>query len=82
VLNTRELINYACHFVGKECPIIALANKQDLRYDGRMDARRVEDLLHVKTYGLSAINPSERMNLTNIIKSELEKIAVRRGLKK
>ncbi|MFW9781933.1 MAG: ADP-ribosylation factor-like protein [Candidatus Heimdallarchaeota archaeon] len=82
VLNTRELINYACHFVGKECPIIALANKQDLRYDGRMDARRVEDLLHVKTYGLSAIDPSERMRLTNIIKNELEKIAVRRGLKK
>ena len=81
VLNSRELINYACHFIGKECPIIAIANKQDLQ-DGRMDAKRVEDLLHVKTYGLAAIDPAERIKLMNIIKNELEKIAIRRGLKK
>jgi hypothetical protein len=47
-----------------------------------MDAKRVEDLLHVKTYGLTAIDPMERLKLMNIIKNELEKIAVRRGLKK
>ncbi len=83
VLNSRELINYACHFVGKECPIIAIANKQDLvKTDGRMDAKRVEDILHVKTYGLTAINPSERKNLMNIIKKELDQIVIRRGLKK
>jgi len=82
VLTTRELINYACHFVGKECPIICIANKQDLvKKEGRMDARRVEDLLHVKTYGLTAINKSERLNLLNIIKKELEQISIRRGLK-
>ena len=82
VINSRELINYACHFVGKECPIIAIANKQDLvRSDGRMDAKRVEDILHVKTYGLTAINPSDRMKLIKIIKKELEQIAIRRGLK-
>ncbi|MHA1915047.1 MAG: ADP-ribosylation factor-like protein [Promethearchaeota archaeon] len=82
VLNSRELINYACHFVGKECPIICIANKQDLvKSDGRMKAKRVEDLLHVKTYGLTAINPKERMKLMNIIKKELEKISIRRGLK-
>ncbi|MFX1374856.1 MAG: ADP-ribosylation factor-like protein [Promethearchaeota archaeon] len=81
VLNSRELINYAFHFVGKECPIVAIANKQDLR-DGRMDVKRVEDLLHVKTYGLTAINPEERIRLMNIIKNELDKIAIRRGLKK
>ena len=46
-----------------------------------MNAKRVEDLLHVKTYGLTAINPSERMNLMSIIKNELEKIAIRRELK-
>ena len=81
VLNSRELINYACHFVGKECPIICIANKQDLvRTDGRMEAKRVEDLLHVKTYGLTAIDPSERLKLLNIIKKELEQIAIRRGL--
>ena len=81
VLNSRELINYAYHFIGKECPIIAIANKQDLQ-DGRMDAKRVEDLLHVKTYGLAAIDPAERIKLMNIIKNELEKIAIRRGLTK
>lgn len=82
VLTTRELINYACHFVGKECPIICIANKQDLvKKEGRMDAKRVEDLLHVKTYGLTAINKSERLNLLNIIKKELEQISIRRGLK-
>lgn len=82
VLNSRELINYACHFVGKECPIIAIANKQDLvKTDGRMEAKRVEDILHVKTYGLTAINPSERIRLMNIIKKELDQIVMRRGLK-
>jgi len=82
VLNSRELINYACHFVGKECPIIAIANKQDLvKTDGRMEAKRVEDILHVKTYGLTAINPSERIRLMNIIKKELDQIVIRRGLK-
>lgn len=82
VLNSRELINYVCHFVGKECPIIAIANKQDLvKRDGRMDYKRVEDILHVKTYGLTAINPSERKRVINIIKKELDKIAVRRRRK-
>ncbi|MFX1302129.1 MAG: ADP-ribosylation factor-like protein [Promethearchaeota archaeon] len=82
VLNSRELINYVCHFVGKECPIIAIANKQDLiKKDGRMDYKRVEDILHVKTYGLTAINPSERLRVINIIKKELDKISVRRRRK-
>ncbi len=82
VLNSRDLINYACHFVGRECPIICIANKQDLvKTDGRMDYKRVEDILHVKTYGLTAINSSERMKLMNIIKKELNKIAIRRRLK-
>jgi small GTP-binding protein len=83
VLNSRDLINYTCHFIGKECPIIAIANKQDLvKNDGRMDAKRVEDILHVKTYGLTAINPSERIKLMNIIKKELDQILVRRESKK
>ena len=82
VLKSRNLINYACHFVGKECPIIAIANKQDLvKRDGRMEARRVEDILRVKTHGLSAINPSERLRLVNIIKKELDKVIIRRRIK-
>jgi hypothetical protein len=46
-----------------------------------MLAKRVEDLLHVKTYGLTAVEPSQRIKLLNIIKKELEKISLRRGLK-
>ena len=46
-----------------------------------MDHKRVKDILHVKTYGLTAIDPSERMKLMNIIKKELNKIAIRRRLK-
>ncbi|MFX1592547.1 MAG: ADP-ribosylation factor-like protein [Promethearchaeota archaeon] len=83
VLSSRDLINYACHFVGKECPIIAIANKQDLvKIDGRMDHKRVGDILHIKTYGLTAINPSERGKLMKIIKKELDRIANRRRSKK
>lgn len=82
VLKSRNLINYACHFVGKECPIIAIANKQDLvKRDGRMEARRVEDILRVKTHGLSAIDPSERLRLVNIIRKELNKVIIRRRIK-
>jgi len=82
VLHSRELINYATHFVDKECPIIAIANKQDLqKSDGRMSPNRVEDILRVKTYGFTAINPNNRIRLMDIIRKELKQIAVRRRLK-
>lgn len=83
VLNSRELINYAAHFVDQDCPIIAIANKQDLtKNNGRMTPNRVEQILHVKTYGLTAINPSERTKLMEIIRKELKKIVVRKRSKK
>ena len=83
VLNTRELINYATHFIEKDCPIVAIANKQDLKKNnGRMTPERVEDILHVKTYGLIAINPTERIKLMDIIRKELNQIVIRRRLKK
>jgi len=82
VLNSRELITYATHFIGNECPIVAIANKQDLvKKDGRMTPDRVEDLLRVKTVGLTAINPEERMGLVETIRKELNQIAIRRRLK-
>ncbi|HDZ19462.1 hypothetical protein LCGC14_1112630 [marine sediment metagenome] len=82
VLKSRNLINYACQFVGKECPIIAIANKQDLvKKDGRMDVKRVEDILRVKTHGLIAIDPSERLKLVKIIKKELDNVLIRRRIK-
>jgi len=83
VLNTRELINYATHFIDEDCPIVAIANKQDLKKNnGRMTPERVEDILHVKTYGLTAINPNERIKLIEIIRKELNQISIRRSLKK
>jgi len=82
VLNSRELIKFATHFVDRECPIIAIANKQDLtKNNGRMSPDRVEKLLHVKTYGLTAINPSERNKLLDIIRKELNQVVLRRRSK-
>ncbi|MFW9936234.1 MAG: Rab family GTPase [Candidatus Thorarchaeota archaeon] len=81
VLRSRELINYATHFVEKDCPIIAIANKQDLlKNDGRMEPNRIEDILQIRTYGLTAINPRERARLMDIIRKELQQIAIKRRL--
>ena len=46
-----------------------------------MSPNRVEDILRVKTYGLTAINPKERFKLMDIIRKELNQIAIRRRLK-
>lgn len=82
VLNSRQLINSANRIVDKECPIIAIANKQDLcKADGRMEQNRVEDLLQIKTYGLTAVNSLERIKLMNIINNELNQVLIRRRLK-
>lgn len=82
VLNSRQLIDFSNDIVDDDCPIIAIANKQDLcKIDGRMNQNRVEDVLHVKTYGLTAINRSERVKFMNIIKKELNQVLLRRGLK-
>ena len=82
VLNSRDLIKFATHFIDRDCPVIAIANKQDLsENDGRMSPSRVEELLNIKTYGLTAINPSERNKLLDIIRKELNKVVLRRRLK-
>ncbi|MBD3197142.1 MAG: GTP-binding protein [Candidatus Lokiarchaeota archaeon] len=82
VLNSRQLIDYAKEIMGDDCPIIAVANKQDLcKTDGRMDYKRVEDLLHTKTLGLTAIDPEERRRLMKTIEIELEKVMFRRSMK-
>ncbi len=82
VLNSREIIDYAADIIEEDCPIIAIANKQDLcESDGRMDADRVSNVLRVKTIGLTAIKRSERKKLMNTIKNELNQVLVRRRLK-
>jgi len=81
ILTSRELIDYSREIVGDDCPIIAIANKQDLiEADGRMDADRVSNVLRVNTVGLTAIKRSERRRFLNYIKNELNKVLIRRRL--
>ena len=46
-----------------------------------MEQNRVEDLLQIKTYGLTAVNSLERIKLMNIINNELNQVLIRRRLK-
>ena len=78
VLTSKELIVHSNKIIGDECPIIAIANKQDL--DGHLSADRVENVLHVKTHGLTAIKSSERSKMMNIIKNELNQVVIRRRI--
>ncbi|MFO8020071.1 MAG: ADP-ribosylation factor-like protein [Promethearchaeia archaeon] len=79
VLTSRELIDFTNNIVGSECKIVAVANKQDLvKKDGRMSSSRVEDVLHVETLGLTAIDPSQRSKLMKHIKTELENVLKRK----
>jgi len=81
VLTSKELIDHSNKIIGSECPIIAIANKQDLiKTDGRLSAERVENVLQVKTHGLIAIKSSERSKMMNIIKDELDQVVIRRKL--
>ena len=83
VLTSKELIDHSIKIIGNDCPIIAIANKQDLcKADGRLNAKRVENVLHIKTHGLIAIKNSERTRMMGIIKGELDQVAIRRRLAK
>lgn len=84
VLNSKKLIELAEHAVDNDCPLIAIANKQDLCKDdvNRMSPKLIEDILHIKTYGLAAIVLSERDKLTEIINKELNHVLLRKRLKK
>ncbi|MBY8981856.1 MAG: GTP-binding protein [Candidatus Lokiarchaeota archaeon] len=83
VLNSRHLVYEAKDIMLNDCPIIAIANKQDLcKKDGRMDFRRVEYLLHTKTIGLTATNSEERRNLMQTIENELNQVLKRKRLTK
>ncbi len=83
VLSSRELIDHAREIMEDDCPIIAIANKQDLcKTDGRMDSKRVEDVLHTRTIGLTAIDPNERLHLLKTIENELKQVLNRRDLKR
>ena len=80
VLSSRKLINIAKKTVDNDCPIIAIANKQDLidKDNKVLQVEKVSDMLDVKTYGLTAIDPQERNKLLDIIKKELDKVISRK----
>ncbi|MBY9007314.1 MAG: GTP-binding protein [Candidatus Lokiarchaeota archaeon] len=83
VLNSRQLIDEAKNIMIDDCPIIAIANKQDLcKKDGRMNFKRVQDVLHTRTIGLTAISSEDRMQLMQIIEKELNKVIKRKRLMK
>ena len=83
VLKSKALIERIKNIMGEECPIIVIANKQDLcESDGRMKQQLVEDILHVKTIGLTAINPLERVKLLETINRELNQVLIRKEVKK
>jgi small GTP-binding protein len=79
VFTSRALIDIADEIVGANCPIIAIANKQDLvKQGGHLTVEKVEHVLDVKTYGLTAIKSAERIKLMNILKKELNKVVMRK----
>ncbi len=81
VLRSRQLINETKEIMLDDCPIIAIANKQDLcNKDGRMHFKLVENLLHTKTIGLSAINSQDRIKLIQTIEKELNQVLTRKEL--
>ena len=51
--------------------VVALANKQDIQ--GHFTANRVENVLQVPTYAITAIEPREREKLYYILVQELLK---------
>ncbi len=70
VLQTKQLVEWL-NREHKGVRVIALANKQDI--DGHFSAERVENVLHVPTYGITAIEPRERDKLYYILVKELLK---------
>ena len=79
VFTSRALIDIADEIVGSDCPIIAIANKQDLvKKSGHLTVEKVQHVLDVKTFGLTAIKASERIKLMNILKNELKKVIMRK----
>ena len=70
VLQTKQLIDWV-NRVQKNTRIVALANKQDM--EGHFTAKRVENVLHVPTYAITAIEPREKEKLYYILVKELLK---------
>ncbi|MFX1294429.1 MAG: ADP-ribosylation factor-like protein [Promethearchaeota archaeon] len=71
VLQTKQLIDWV-NRIQKNIHIVALANKQDIE-NGHFSAERIENVLHIPTYGITAIEPREKEKLYYILVKELLK---------
>lgn len=77
VLTTKELLEYTKELVDDGCEIIAIANKQDL--PGHMDPKRVQDVLHVPTFPMVAIDGDHRGNMLELINTLMRRVEQKRG---
>lgn len=68
VLQTKQLVEWV-NRTQKNARVVAIANKQDM--DGHFSAKRVENVLHVPTYGITAINPRQKEKMYYILIKEL-----------
>ncbi len=70
VLQTKQLVDWVNH-THQNARVVAIANKQDI--DGHFSAKRVENVLQVPTYGLTAIDTHQKEKLYYILIKELLK---------
>lgn len=79
VLTTKELVAHARSLLPKDaCNIYCLANKQDLSGQGHMKPAQVKNVLHIPTFGISAIDPDQRDLLINFISEAMNIITEER----
>ncbi len=76
VLTTKELLEHSKTLVEESCEIVALANKQDLQ--GHMSADRVEDILHIPTFPMVAIDKNNRQRVVELINTLMSYVDARK----
>ncbi|MHA1584980.1 MAG: ADP-ribosylation factor-like protein [Promethearchaeota archaeon] len=76
VLTTKELVDHSKDLVEDSCEIIAIANKQDL--DGHLAPDRVEDVLHIPTFPMVAIDKNNRQHMIELISKLMHYVEVRK----
>jgi len=68
VLQTKQLVEWVNRNQSK-ARVIAIANKQDI--EGHFTAKRVENILQVPTYAMTAIDPRQKEKLYYVLIKEL-----------
>ncbi len=68
VLQTKQLVDWVTR-TQKNARIVAIANKQDI--EGHFNAKRVENVLQIPTYGMTAIDIHQKEKLYYILIKEL-----------